>query len=245
MLPNLKIWLNHFEYHSEHPRRLPAGLSNTLNTTERQLIARSIATFQLGEQSSGCNLLRAAYLFAQEHTAPEVARITELLIKEEQQHALLLHSFMASHGIPTLGRHWTDRVFRRLRRHRRLELALAVLLTAELIGNVYYRALESATGCQRLRWLCRAMVADELAHVGFESDLLLSMRAEQPWALRAVGDVIHRTFFLGTTLAVWVTHRPVLRQAGFGTIGFVQACWMQYQFYLIKPYRWNARPRGA
>ena len=97
MLPNLKIWLNHFEYHAEHPRRITDGISNVLTVTERRLIASSIATFQLGEQSSGGNLLRAAYRFAQEHDAGEVARITELLIREEQQHAALLRSFMAAH----------------------------------------------------------------------------------------------------------------------------------------------------
>ena len=78
-------------------------------------IAGSIATFQLGEQSSGANLLRAAYRFAQEQDAPEVARITELLIREEQQHAALLRSFMSTHGISTKQHDWTDRIFRRLK----------------------------------------------------------------------------------------------------------------------------------
>ena len=87
---------------------------------------------------------------------------------------------MAAHGIPTRQHHWTDRVFRRIRKLAELEFSLGVLLTAELIGNVYYRALETVTECQRLRLLCRMMVADELAHIGFESDLLLSMRAQKP-----------------------------------------------------------------
>src|SRR3954469_530993 len=115
MLPNLKIWLNHFEYHADHPRRVPEGVPNVLTVTERHLIAPSIATFQLGEQSSGSNLLRVAYHFAQKHAAPEVARITELLVREEQQHAALLKSFMTAHGIPTRRQHWSDRAFRRVR----------------------------------------------------------------------------------------------------------------------------------
>ena len=127
-----------------------------------------------------------------EHSAPEVARITELLIREEQQHAALLKGFMAAHGIPTRQHHWTDRVFRRIRKLAELEFSLGVLLTAELIGNVYYRALETVTECQRLRLLCRMMVADELAHVGFESDLLLSMRAQKPAPVRAGLDLAHR-----------------------------------------------------
>jgi hypothetical protein len=245
MLPNLKIWLNHFEYHAEHPRRIASGIPNELTVTERRLIAASIATFQLGEHSSGSNLLRAAYYFAQEQEAPELARIVELLIKEEQQHAALLRAFMAGHGIPTVGHHWTDAVFRRLRQGAELELTLTVLISAELIGNVYYRALEVATGCQRLRLLCRMLVADELAHVGFESDVLLSLRGAKAAPVRVMSDLLHRTFFLGTALVVWATHRPVLRKAGYGMFGFLKACWMQYRFYLIKPYRWSARTKRA
>ena len=229
-LPNLKIWLNHFEYHSEHPRHLPEGVPNVLTVTERHLIAPSIATFQLGEQSPGSNLLRAAYRFAQRHSAPEIARITELLIREEQQHAALLKGFMAAQGIATRQHHWTDRVFRRIRKQADLELTLGVLLSAELIGNVYYRALETVTRCQRLRLLCRMMAADELAHIGFESDLLLSMRAQKPAPIRAAIDLAHRSFLSATALVVWTTHRAVLKKAGYGLWGFVRACDAQYRF---------------
>jgi hypothetical protein len=235
MFPNSSIWLNHFEYHSEHPRRLPTGVPNVLTDTERRLIGPSIATFQLGEQSSGANLLRAARSYAQRNNVPEVARITELLIREEQQHAALLRLFMTDHGIAVRPRHWTDSVFRRVRKLAELELALTVLLSAELIGNVYYRALEQATHCQRLRLLCRMLVADELAHVGFESDLLLWMRAQKRAPARMIHDLVHRTFFMGTALVVWGTHRPVLRRAGYGVWGFLKACRAQYRFYLEPP----------
>src|SRR5262249_16616243 len=134
MLPTLQIWLNHFAYHAEHPRRLPESIPNVLTEEERRLIGPSIATFQLGEQSPGTHLLRTAYVFAGEHDAPEVARITELLIGEEQQHAALLRAFMACHGIPVRQHHWSDHVFRRIRRLGGLEWTLGVLLTAELIG---------------------------------------------------------------------------------------------------------------
>jgi len=235
MLPNLKIWLNHFEYHAHHPRRLPEGIANQLTPEERRVIADSLATFQLGEQSSGSHLLRTAYRFAHQQDAPEVARITELLIREEQQHASLLRGFMAGHGIPAKHRSWTDWVFRRLRRLAELEATLTVLISAELIGNVYYRALEMVTGCQRLRLLCRMLVADELAHVGFESDLLLVMRAQRSAPTRVLIDLAHRVFFVMTAMVVSATHRQVLQRAGYGVFGFVKACRAQYRFYLQPP----------
>src|SRR5258708_12804174 len=83
---------------------------------------------------------------------------------------------------------------------------MQVLITAELIGNVYYRALESATGCQRLRVLCRILVSDELAHIGFESQWLLALRASRPAPVRTLMRLGHRAFFAGTAGVVWLTH---------------------------------------
>src|SRR6185437_10083069 len=127
MLTNLRVWLNHFEYHAEQPRGAPGGSRGGLRPEERRLIARSIATFQLGEQSDGTGLLRAAYRFATAHGEELLPRITELFIREEQRHARLLREFMEEHGIRAKCRHWTDGVFRRLRRLAGFELYLHVL----------------------------------------------------------------------------------------------------------------------
>jgi len=232
MLPALNIWRDHFEYHAQRSRSIPAGVPDLLGEQERELIAASIATFQLGEQSSGQHLLRAAYRFAHRHDAAAIARTTELLIREEQQHAALLGDFMRDHGIACKRRDWTDWLFRRIRRAAQFELHLAVLLTAELIGIVYYRALEAATGCQRLRLLCRILVADELAHIGFESDMLLILRSSRAAPARLIVEGAHRTLLAGAALVVWHTHRPVLRQAGYRQSSFMRACRAQYAFYM-------------
>jgi hypothetical protein len=232
MFPDLKIWLNHFEYHAEHPRCIPDGLSNVLRPEERRLIADSIATFQLGEESDGGSLRWAAQRFGEAHGAPALSRITELLIREEQRHATLLRAFMGEHYILPKRRDWTDRVFRRVRRMAGFELYLNVLIAAELIGNVYYRALEVATGCQRLKVLCRTLVADELAHVGFESELLLALRASKPALTQSLSRITHRAFFNAAATVVWLTHRRVLRRAGYYMGSFLRACNAQYDFHL-------------
>jgi hypothetical protein len=229
---DLKVWLNHFEYHAEHPRSVPGGLSDHLQSDERRRIASSIATFQLGEQSQGSSLLRAARCFARSRQIPSLVRITELFIREEQRHAALLRDFMEDHQIPLKAAHWTDRVFRRVRRLAGLELYLYVLITAELIGIVYYRALESATGCQRLQVLCRTFVCGELAHIGFESHLLLSLRAGRSAAARTLMRVSHRAFLAGTASVVWFTHRSVLRDCGYDARSFLHRCLAQHAFYL-------------
>src|ERR1700677_2982837 len=142
---DLEIWLNHFEHHALRPSRVPHGLSDVLTPDERELIAGSIATFQVGEQSDGRTLLRAAERFARTHEMPHLVRIIDLLIREERRHASLLRAFIQDHRMPLKSSDWTDRVFRGMRRLAGLELYLSLLVSAELIGNVYYRALESAT----------------------------------------------------------------------------------------------------
>src|SRR5215475_135351 len=97
---DLRIWLNHFEYHAERPRCIPPGLADVLRAEERRLIARSIATFQLGEQSEGATLARAVQRFASTRQMPSLIRIMELFIREEQRHAALLRAFMDDHQIP-------------------------------------------------------------------------------------------------------------------------------------------------
>lgn len=228
----LEVWLNHFEHHARHRRRIPRGLPDVLKPDERQLIATSIATFQLGECSEGRTLRRAAERFERQNRLPHLVRIFELLIREEQRHAALLGAFMQDHRIPFKRADWTDRIFRLIRRLAGLQLYLSVLTCAELIGKVYYRALESATPCKRLRILCRAIVSDELAHIGFETQLLAALRARRAAPLRALALPIHRIFFATTATVVWMTHRSVLRRAGYSARSFLRSCLMEYAFYL-------------
>jgi hypothetical protein len=229
---DLDIWLNHFEHHALHPRCVRQGLSDVLKPDERELIASSIAAFQLGEQSEGRTLMLAAERFAREERAPHLPRIVDLLIREEQRHASLLRAFMQDHRMPSKRTDWTDRIFRFLRRRAGLRLYLCVLICAELIGNVYFRALESVTDCERLQVLCRTIVSDELAHVGFMSQLLFTPRAGPAGWLRALARPAHRIFFTITAAVVWLTHRSVLRRAGHSGRSFLVSCRAQYAFYL-------------
>jgi hypothetical protein len=228
----LAIWSNHFEHHALHPRRVPQDLADVLSSVEATRIASSLATFQLGEESGGRTLLRAAERFARTHETPHLVRIVDLLIREERRHASLLRAFIQDHGMPLKTRDWSDDIFRRIRRLAGLELYFSVLIVAELIGNVYYRALESATSCERLRVLCRTIVADELAHVGFESQLLLALWARRQAPRLAATRAVHLMFVAGTATLVGLTHRSVLRAAGHDLRSFLRACLAQYTFYL-------------
>ena len=154
-LNDLAIWLNHFEYHAQHPRSVPEGLPDRLTPEEQRLIASSIATFQLGEQSGGATLERAAQRFGRAHGLPALERVVALFIREEQRHARLLLAFMQDHGIARKNHDWTDRVFRFTRRLAGFELYLNVLICAELSDPTTVTfSSTAATGItiRRLAW---------------------------------------------------------------------------------------------
>src|SRR5215831_13477680 len=129
-----------------HPER-----DDWLDDDEYHLIKGSIATFQLGEQSEGRTLLRFAEKFAARRSIPALPAVTALFIKEEQHHAAQLKEFMLANGIPLKKKSWTDSIFRVLRKLAGFEAAVTVLVTAEMIGFVYYRALARATESRCLK----------------------------------------------------------------------------------------------
>jgi hypothetical protein len=44
--------------------------------------------------------------------------------------------------------------------------------------------------------------------------------------------LLHRAFFTGASLVVWISHRRVLSAAGYRMRTFMRACAAQYSFYL-------------
>ena len=232
MLPNLDTWRACFERRAANPPRIPELPIDPLSTAERDRIARSLATFQLGEQSEGRTLLALARRQAARHDCPDLVRITECFILEEQRHAATLAAFMTQHGLPLARRDWSDGVFRRLRRLAGHELAISVLITAELLGIQFYRAVMRSTGSRPLRAICSLFLQDEALHVAYESELLLALRARRGRWLGAVLSKTHLAFHVATALVVWSAHHRVLRAAGHTGWGFLRTCTQHYGLYL-------------
>ena len=144
-------WLELFEARARNLviRRPPP--EDRLSNAERVRIGNSLGTFQLGEQSEGRTLQSFAERFAARRGIAELPAVTALFIKEEQHHAAQLAEFMRANAIPLKRRNWTDSVFRRIRKLAGYEAAVTILVTAEMIGFVYYRALARATDWARCR----------------------------------------------------------------------------------------------
>jgi hypothetical protein len=228
MLDSLKHWYAYFSNNSSNTGDIPWDIEDSLTEHERSCIKDSIAAFQLGEYSEGKGLLKSAGLYAQKSGDEDLVRITKLFIGEEQNHALLLKRFMDTHGIEPIRNNWTDAVFRRLRKNVGYETTITVLITAEIISLVYYRALKKATNSKLLKSICDKILADEVEHVRYESEMINSIRDTRPALVKNSTAFLHQFLFLGTIIVVFLNHKRVLERGGYDFSEFWVACWSEF-----------------
>jgi hypothetical protein len=142
---------------------------------------------------------------------------------------------MLAHGIALKERNWTYSIFRRFRRLVGFETAVTILVTAEMVGFVYYRALGRCTQNPYLRAICRQMCADEAIHLRYEAQLLRTLRGVRPRWLRVAVELAHRALLSVTARVVFREHRAVLEFAGHDARSFVKDCRSLYRTVLAAP----------
>lgn len=212
---SLGHWLAYFQENQAALMPIPWDDPYQLAAEELATIQHSIQMFQLGESSEGTHLMRLARHYADQTGDRTWVQTIKLFIGEEQRHARDLGRFMTSQGIGCTQKHWTDDLFRKVRRMANLEVALRVLLTAELVATLYYPALGRVTRSPILQQLCRQIAHDEQQHVQFQGEAIAQLRHRYPRGFAPLIDSLHRLFFYVTLLVVWVDHRPVLHHAGY------------------------------
>lgn len=159
------------------------------------------------------------------HPHPAFLEVIERFISEEQRHAAELRRWLGIQGCPVVHRTAGDAAFRTLRRFTgSLEVSLSVLMTAEIIGYVYYGAVRAATGSALLRELCDAFLRDEAAHLVFHMDTLSSLRAGRRLPGRWATRVASRLLLESACAAAWRRHRLVLHRAGMSWSAFRTRC---------------------
>jgi len=207
---------------------VPWTSSVRLTDDERRAIAASVQQFQLGESSEGRHLHAAARAYAARTGDPAYLSAIEAFIREEQRHARDLGRFLMAEGIPLTKGSWSDAVFRWLRRGADLEVTVSVLLTAEIIAQVYYAALHDATRSPILRALCVRILADEVAHVRFQAERLRMIRAGRGSVAVVLAVAAQRALFAATALIVWNGHRTALERGGFSFRRYWRECWERF-----------------
>ena len=208
----------------DHFDHLDWELPARLTEAEREIIRSSIQQFQRGEYSEGKHFLRYA------HTIPDSDYVDtiKVFIREEQDHAMVLGRYLDKAGIEKIADHGLDNIFRFLRKMWGLELTVTVLLSAEIIAMVYYKALHAATSCNLLRQICNQVLKDETMHLRFQSDTLRYFYAHKsPWML-VIMRSFHWTLMMGTICMVWLFHRRVLRAGGFSFLRYFADVWREF-----------------
>ena len=222
-------WCAYFELNKTRLLDIPWHLGAGLSPDDMPAVIPSLQEFQLGESSEGENLRRLADEEAIARDDPLYAVAMRRFIAEEHRHAASMGEFLDLAGAPRLKATSGDFVFRRLRRSLGLETMIVVLLTAEIIAKVYYRALHFASASPVLRRICAQLLRDELKHVEFHTERLRLMRRNRaPWRRRLV-DLSARTLFGGTCLVVWLRHRSALGRGGYGLRRFWSAAWAEFE----------------
>jgi hypothetical protein len=208
-----------------------------LTADEIAAISKSLQEFQAGESSEGKHLFEYAREYAHRSGDTEYIPAMRLFIAEEQRHSRDLGRFLKLNSIPVVRTTFADQVFRRLRNiFGGLEISIAVLITAEIIAEIYYAALRDATKSTILRRLCDQILSDEVRHVQFQSEQLARLRSGRNWIGLTCTIAMQRFLFLGTIGYVWLSHRRAIRRGGMSFDGWWKACWGSFNQAFAHPY---------
>lgn len=218
-------WSQHFEKNLNHMSRVPWKDEVILDGQQKNAIAKSIATFQLGENSEGNSFRRAGKKYAEETGDVEYLNALDMFIKEENRHSDVLARFMKSQAIAKLEQEWTDDIFRWIRKLAGLNICISVLLTAEIIAAVYYRALGQATHSPVLKAICDQILIDEAHHLVFQAGTLAKQRRKWSKPRRWLSSLTQQFLMLGTILIVWREHRQVYLAGGYSFLGMARETW--------------------
>jgi hypothetical protein len=218
-------WRVYFTNNRERSDLLNRERSGLISNRERQAVMKSLQAFQLGESSEGLHLYHCAEQYAEASGDAEYVDAITLFIREEQRHAKYLATFMNAADIPLARHMFIDSVFRKLRKLAGLECSVSVLIIAEIIAKVFYRALQNATECEFLKAICDQILSDEKMHVEFQAERLAILRQHKHRGVLVSTNVIHRILFAGTVLVVWMKCRRTLLAGDYTFTRFFRDCW--------------------
>jgi hypothetical protein len=212
---NTTYWINHFTQNAEITRSIiltdePCSLPESI----RIPLARSIAIFQLGESGGGTRLRAYAQKIAPLQNFQGYLDAMDLFIAEEQGHARLLAKLLGHLGGTPLQKQWTNSIFRSLRVLVNVEFNIQVLLTAELIAEVYFGNLFLRVPDVAVKQVARKLLADEMKHLVFQRQFLSERLKSLPTPLRLLW---HWQFICVHRITTWVVswdHADCLRAIG-------------------------------
>lgn len=223
------IWAEHFRTNAEEQLYIPWDDAVPLADEERDILIRSLQDFQLGESSEGRHSLARAAAYGERIGDPHYVKTMGLFFAEENRHAAYLARYLDIQGSPLIGHSWTDFIFRRLRRLMGLETLLTVLLSVELIAEVYYRAIRNATRCPAIRGICAQIIRDEKRHVQFHVERFAMLRKGHSRVHNRIHAKLWRWFFAATCVAAWAKHGRAFQLGGYSFAEYWTEAWRRFR----------------
>jgi hypothetical protein len=214
----------YFQTNRSQRAALPWDAAQPLTPAELRAVRSSLQTFQRGEGTGGDHLMD----LARQYGVPDYAAAMQLFIEEEEGHATMLGRFMDQQHIPQLQTHWLHEVFRTLGRPLGLEHMVRVILTAEVVAAVYYRALAEATASDLLRQICRRILHDEEMHLAFHCVAIRQWSFGRGRLSVWLWRQFYRGLMAGTALVVFTASRRTFRAGGYGVGRFCAAIAAEY-----------------
>ncbi|QDT09228.1 4-hydroxy-3-methylbut-2-enyl diphosphate reductase [Stieleria marina] len=207
-------WADYFYDNMNHPPTVAWSKTPTLSATEKAAVIASIQTFQLGESGEGRHICRAAKNWTDRGGDEDYLSALKLFLQEENCHAAWLEKFLQQEGEAILTHHWSDHCFRSVRHLAGLRTSIMVLLTAEILAQVYYLALLRSTDSPTLRTICQRILRDERAHVQFQQNQANVLASRWSRGRRWLVSQAESIGFQIARRIVWHDHRSVFVAAG-------------------------------
>ncbi|RZK61624.1 MAG: ferritin-like domain-containing protein [Hymenobacter sp.] len=195
-----------------------------LSPAQKRAVSASLQTFQRGEGTGGDHLQALADQLGE----ADYAAAMRLFIQEEEGHAELLGQFMDKQGIARLRTHWLHALFRGLGRPLGLVHMVRVILTAEVVATVYYKALYQATFSGLLQQICRRILRDEEMHLIYHCLAIRQLSPPRHGLSIWFWQQFYRAFMAGTALTVYASYRRTLRAGGYSLGSFCAAIATEY-----------------
>lgn len=231
-------WKHYFSHNAWTLAEFPWSPQPQLSPLERDLLAQSLPSFQLGEGSDGAGLLRRAA--QRDHQAPGLAAATQLFIREEQRHSAVLGRFLDQEQIPRLRHHWVDSLFRRVRSLAGFELMTIVLTCAECLAVPYYTAVLELTQNHLLKSIAARILRDEAFHLEFQAENAALCAQGRSDFLRLLTCLTHVSLLAIATAFVYLVYRPLFLQVSMSPLRFAALAFGAYRPIL---HRLAHRPR--
>ncbi|MBC8046691.1 MAG: hypothetical protein H7Y00_07850 [Fimbriimonadaceae bacterium] len=222
-------WINVFEENANKEDNFKWNEEYQLTPEEKEIIYDSIRQFQRGESGEGKYIFQDAKKYVQQCEDDSYIYALKLFIHEEHRHAQYLLKFMNKNNIAKEKEHWVDNFFRWLRHKGNLEVSITVLLTAEIIAAVYYKAMANATQSKLLKQMCYRILCDEDIHIRFQSYALNRMQKKRSSLLNLYMRLNYVLLLAGTIPVVWFYHGKVFKKAGYNFLDYAAETFLIFE----------------